>query len=351
MHDPAPSVRHLHRTDRAGTVRVSRHGLGHIPNTKRVACCVQDIPDLQPDVMYEDRPWLSTPAHRHEWTRTLKTWRLLPCDTLGGGDCAMHCALDHVRSLRRYWRSKQHWLGPFPELPDTVQAWRSLIVERMNKLAHFFDTLQADNVDMLLFGTVDARDHRRHSESALQHWSRICSAPGEWMPSAAIHVLADILSEVDLPSHMLDHHGHPIKIRVFVVQNDSPTCNPMHQYMPMLPCINARVGNAAPTSTFMSAKRLTQTMGNYEWGAPLHPTCIDLVIENHQNVHWSRLEVDVCPLNSWHEVERVRFDWQSRINPPPSFGEGPSRSTRQARATNIVRPQVLCPASLDASML
>ena len=263
----------------------------------------------------------------------------------------MHCALDHVRSLRRYWRSKQHLLGPFPELPDTVQAWRSLIVERMNKLAHFFDTLQADNVDMLLFGTVDARDHRRHSESALQHWSRICSAPGEWMPSAAIHVLADILSEVDLPSHMLDHHGHPIKIRVFVVQNDSPTCNPMHQYMPMLPGVNARVGNAATSRTFMPAQRLTQPMGTYELGVPLHPTCIDLVIENIRNVHWSRLEVDVCPFTSWHNVERVRFDWQARINPPPHSSEAPSRSTRQACASNIVHPQVLGPASLDACML
>ena len=324
--------------------------MGHKTNTKRVACRIQAVCDMDnPDLRYPDRPWLSTPRHVQEWTRTLTTWRLRPHTTLGDGDCLLHCALDHVRFLRRYWRNKQHLLGPFPVLPDTVHEWRSLIVNRMHTLAPLFDTLSPENVDIVLFGCETARDDRGQSESALHHWSRKFSPTGAWMPSAAIHVLADILSEVHLP-HFVDHHGLPIKIRVFVVQNDSADCNPMHQYMPMLPCMNAQVGNSASNRTFMPAKRLAQPIGNYEWGAPLHPTCIDLVIENVQNVHWSRLEVLVCPLQSWHDVERVRMDSHSAYH-PPSPTQGPYQSTRQSRATNIDRPQVLGAPSLHACII
>jgi len=78
----------------------------HKTNTKRVACRIQAVCDMDnPDLRYPDRPWLSTPAHVEEWTRTLTTWRLLPHTTVGDGDCLLHCALNHVRFVRRYWRS------------------------------------------------------------------------------------------------------------------------------------------------------------------------------------------------------------------------------------------------------
>jgi len=91
-------------TDRTGTVRMM--DMRHKTNTKRVACRIQAVCDMDnPDLRYPDRPWLSTPAHVEEWTRTLTTWRLLPHTTVGDGDCLLHCALNHVRFVRRYWRS------------------------------------------------------------------------------------------------------------------------------------------------------------------------------------------------------------------------------------------------------
>ena len=287
------------------------------------------------------------------WNKTLTDFKLHDEWTIGDGNCMLWCAHMHVCMLKKLWTVHHEELGDFPSsIPDNVSEWRQRIMKHFADAEVFFNSLKGENADVSLFQLPEAvQAQRGPNETAIQHFVRQHSRNGVWLPTICLHVIADIFSGIQLPPHMVDDEGHPVRVRVFSVPNTHPTHNTMRRHMPLNPAAWKEM--AARLTRHASSRR-----DKSSWKPPCRPlkqddpsACdgefdpgwFDLVVQNVAKSHWSRLRVDkpLEPFETLQAVNAARTTWASYRILPVSGAGTQGILTRHARANAHPTQKVL----------